>query len=318
MTAMCTSRLPAPRAPIALLASWSENLGGKSHAHRVRPFFLTVGLFTLGLFVAPVPIARAATPPHACSPGRWALGHGRMDRFVDYHQRVCVRANPASGLIYIARADVAPHYTGPTPTSAAPLRLPAYVPAGSSAPASVDTGGVLGLIGKFAIVLGLLLVCLRVLRAVMPHLQGTGGAREGASGGMVLHSERLGDKERVLLLDLGTRIVFVGASSAGMNPLATVDDPDEAAALRDRYTVKPTVSVRGRIAAASSGPSFAADFARALVANTPGAARHAARPASDGIARDASLAGPGGGDPALAGSIERMRLLRQRMEEGGR
>jgi len=78
------------------------------------------------------------------------------------------------------------------------------------------------------------------------------------------------------------------------------------------------VSVRGRIAAASSGPSFAADFARALVANTPGAARHAARPASDGIARDASVAGPGGGDPALAGSIERMRLLRQRMEEGGR
>ncbi len=247
-----------------------------------------------------------------------------MDRFEDYHQDVCGRANPASGLIYIARAGVVPRHTGSTPTSApaAPLRLPAYMPAGSSAPASVDTGGALGLIGKFAIVLGLLLVCLRVLRAVMPHLQGTNGVREGAAGGMVLHSERLSDRERVLLLDLGTRIVFVGASSAGMNPLATVDDPNEAAALRDRYTVKPTVSARGRITAASSGPSFAADFARALVANTPGAARHAARPApetaSDGIARDASITGYGGGDPALAGSIERMRLLRQRVEERGR
>lgn len=65
MTMVRASRLPAPGAPIVLLASRPENLGGKSHAPRVRLLFLAVSLVTLGLFVAPTPIASAAPPPHA-------------------------------------------------------------------------------------------------------------------------------------------------------------------------------------------------------------------------------------------------------------
>jgi flagellar biogenesis protein FliO len=89
------------------------------------------------------------------------------------------------------------------------------------------------LAGKFVLVLMLLFICLRVLRALMPRLSG------GASrGGIVLHTESIGAKQTVQVLDLGTRIVVIGLTGTTMAALTTIADEEEMAALRARYGPK--------------------------------------------------------------------------------
>lgn len=92
-------------------------------------------------------------------------------------------------------------------------------------------GSMLGLAAKFAIVLVLLFLCLRVLRQVMPRLSGG----PGGPGAMVLHSESIGEKQRVQLLDLEVRLVLIAVSGGATTVLSTIDDPDEMATLRTRY-----------------------------------------------------------------------------------
>jgi flagellar biogenesis protein FliO len=91
------------------------------------------------------------------------------------------------------------------------------------------------LTGKFVVVLVLLLVCLRVLKAVMPGGRGPGLGR-GAR--MVLHSEALGDKQRVCLLDLQTSIVVIGVSPSGLTPLSTITGAEEMEQLRKCYAAQ--------------------------------------------------------------------------------
>ncbi len=124
--------------------------------------------------------------------------------------------------------------------SVAPYSLP-----DSSGPVSFDGGSILMLSAKFAIVLILLFACLRVLKLVMPggRQPGPGKARP-----MVLHTESLGDKHRVCLLDLGESIVVVGVSASGVSPITTIADQDEVERLRARYAHKRTLPMLPDIA----------------------------------------------------------------------
>lgn len=119
--------------------------------------------------------------------------------------------------------------------AAAPAAQPLHLPA-ATAPSAAwgngpDVGSMLGLAAKFAIVLVLLFLCLRVLRQIMPRLSGSAGG----PGAMVLHSESIGEKQRVQLLDLEVRLVLIAASGGATTVLSTIDDPDEMATLRARY-----------------------------------------------------------------------------------
>ncbi len=153
-----------------------------------------------------------------------------------------------------------------------PLHLPSYSPLVSTPQGALDGGAMLLLAGKFAVVLVLLFVCLRVLRAIMPGMRGD-GKRGGA---MVLHSEPIGDKQRVCLLDLQDRLVLVGISATGMTALTTIEDVEQVAMLRERYSAKPVATAREE--AAPAGPSFAATLAAAALAAARSSHNRTVRP----------------------------------------
>lgn len=121
--------------------------------------------------------------------------------------------------------------SGAAPTGPA-LNLPAYSPAGAAGGQALDGGSIAGLAIKFLVVLVLLFIVLRVLKAIMPR---TRGMRTGRDKALLLHSESIGEKQRILLLDLGGKILAVGASGAGMTTLATIEDRDAVDAMRARY-----------------------------------------------------------------------------------
>jgi hypothetical protein len=52
---------------------------------------------------------------------------------------------------------------------------------------------------------------------------------------MLLHSESIGDKQRVLLLDLGGKLVAVGVAGTAMTQLAVIEDADAIDSVRARY-----------------------------------------------------------------------------------
>ena len=209
---------------------------------------------------------------------------------------------------------------------AAPLRLPAYTPAGAGADASLSGASLLGLLAKFVAVLVLLFIALRILRAVMPRLQGTGGGT-GTSGGMILYNEALGDKKRACLLDLGDRIVLVGVGATDMSPLATIDDPAEVAALRARYGPRtPLARAQG------ARPTFAAALKEAVTRTTARGAEEEAAPTIPEMSTLSDVmyvqAGPdadieasqttagravGSPDVRIGGALERMRHLREKI-----
>jgi flagellar biogenesis protein FliO len=89
-----------------------------------------------------------------------------------------------------------------------------------------------GLVVKFLVVLVLLFIVLRVLKAIMP---GGRGKRAGRERPMLLHSESIGDKQRVLLLDLGGKLVAVGVAGTAMTQLAVIEDADAIDSVRARY-----------------------------------------------------------------------------------
>lgn len=204
-------------------------------------------------------------------------------------------------------------------SSATDLRLPVYVSPGSPAPDS--TGGgylVLGL--KFAVVLALLLLCLRVLRSVMPRLSGRGGPQAGA---MVLHAETVGVKQTVQVLDLGARLLLVGVTGASMTTLTTIDNPEEVALLRARYTAMPRAEVQAAVRAEDreGRPSFAGALALASAALGKASwiqtdARSARRPREMSAAADAGSTGRGrgAGDPVVGDALRALRALRARFE----
>jgi len=208
---------------------------------------------------------------------------------------------------------------------AAPLRLPAYTPAGAGADTSLSGASLLGLLAKFVAVLVLLFIALRILRAVMPRLQGAGGGL--TPGGMVLYNEALGDKKRACLLDLGDRVVLVGVGATDMSPLATIDDPTEVAALRARYGPRtPLARAQG------ARPTFAAALKEAVTRTTARGAEEEAAPTIPEMSTLSDVmyvqAGPdadieasqtttgravGSPDVRIGGALERMRHLREKI-----
>ncbi len=212
---------------------------------------------------------------------------------------------------------------------ATPLHLPAYTPAGASPDTTLSGASLLGLLAKFVAVLVLLFIALRILRAVMPRLQGGGGGL--TSGGMVLYNEALGDKKRACLLDLGDRVVLVGIGTTDMSPLATIDDPTEVAALRARYGPR-TPSPREQ----GARPTFAAVLKDAVTRTAvPGSgaknapaipgigtmsdvtyvqgSAHGDRGAELGALRTTAREAAGSPDARIGGALERMRQLREKI-----
>jgi flagellar biogenesis protein FliO len=89
-----------------------------------------------------------------------------------------------------------------------------------------------GLVVKFLVVIALLFIVLRVLKAIMP---GGRAKRAGRERPMLLHSESIGDKQRVLLLDLGGKVVAVGVAGTAMTQLAVIEEADAVDTVRARY-----------------------------------------------------------------------------------
>lgn len=218
--------------------------------------------------------------------------------------------------------------------SSAPLHLPDYLPIGSGGPVTLDAHALLLMGGKFVIVLALLLISLRLLKAVMPRGHGAGGR----AAGMLLHSERVGEKGRVMLLDLHTRLVVVGNSAGTMTPLTTIEDPEEIAALRGHYRGQPAAPLRRK--AHPADVAFSALLARevgpeaqssnqtsptlvmAPIAQAASGRTRKLRPAArqtphvgdqPAVAQPAAI--PATGDEALAHAITAMRSLRQKVEQ---
>lgn len=190
------------------------------------------------------------------------------------------------------------------------LQLPAYVPLSAQQGSALDAAGLGGLALKFAIVMALLFVCLRILKAVMP---GMSGRRKGAAGAVILHTESIGPKRSMQVLDLGVRIMFVGVSGATMTPLTAVDDPAELAALRARYgAATPSEEAVAEVSDAHH-PSFARALALSMGLK-PAHAGPAETPAQGPDSLGAPAPGPllAGGDPAFSSALETIRGLRQR------
>lgn len=206
------------------------------------------------------------------------------------------------------------------------LNLTPYSLPTATGPVSFDTGSLLTLGAKFAIVLVLLLVCLRVLKYVMP---GGRQAGLGKSNHMVLHTEALGDKHRVCLLDLGDSIVVVGVSASGMHPISTIGGADDVDRLRRRYAPARPVCVTRDSVAGSEQRSFSAALSEAetLEARSPAIpesdapAVHAAnprvqtRPASrlHDVLRQRFAPAPAA-DLELGRAVGRLREMRQRID----
>jgi flagellar biogenesis protein FliO len=210
------------------------------------------------------------------------------------------------------------------------LHLPAYAPLGAaqgSGNASIDMPQ---LLAKVLIVFLLLFVCLRVLKAVMPRLNGASG---GAAGGLVLHSEPLGPKARVQVLDLGLRVVMVAVSGPSITTLATIDDAAEMAELRERYAPKGRKGLARR--KGTKAPAQRPSFAQALALTSRQALGRGTSPtAADAVtaprettapAREweqelaAAMAAPApqgshDGDAVLGGALESLRSLRRQVE----
>ena len=180
--------------------------------------------------LAPLPGCTAAQ--WSAAPITWQAAGSAQRR---HHRRRVRRAimglgyvqRPASRVLALHTQQAARATPG---TQAGALHLPAYQPLGAPSSSPTDTAGMLMLAGKFVLVLALLFICLRVLRLVLPRLSGS-----ASRGGIVLHTESIGAKQTVQILDLGTRIVVIGLSGTSMAALTTIEDEEEMVALRLRY-----------------------------------------------------------------------------------
>jgi flagellar biogenesis protein FliO len=225
--------------------------------------------------------------------------------------------------------------SGAAPTSPA-LNLPAYSPTGTADGQALDGGSIAGLAIKFLVVLVLLFIVLRVLKAIMPR---TRGMRSGRDKALLLHSESIGEKQRILLLDLGGKILAVGASGADMTTLATIEDRDAVDALRARYApLSDTVPGYGEgLTPAPLSRSFVETLKRAGLTLQRQAAETPAAPLAVGVpflkraggmrtgggVRTRPARAPVGGsrpltqpasEPILHEALEAMRAARRKVE----
>jgi flagellar biogenesis protein FliO len=225
------------------------------------------------------------------------------------------------------------------PKSAAPaspaLNLPTYAPVGVSGGQSLDGPTIVGLVFKFLVVLALLFIVLRVLKAIMP---GGHGKRAGRDRPLLLHSESIGDKQRILLLDLGGKLVAVGVAGATMTTLTTIEDADAVDTIRARYAplAEAVPGYQESKAPTPLSQSFMETLKRAGIVGQRQAESASAGPAAPTMPRarrEAPAAGAGNGrrvlrggeasthpderppvEPILHEALEAMRAVRRRVE----
>jgi flagellar biogenesis protein FliO len=229
--------------------------------------------------------------------------------------------------------------TASAPKTAAPkspaLNLPLYAPAGVSGGQTLDGSTIAGLVVKFLVVLALLFIVLRILKAIMP---GARGKRAGREQPLLLHSESIGDKQRVLILDLGGKLVAVGVAGTAMTELATIEEADAVDVIRARYAPL-TDAVPGYQEDRALTPlshSFIETLKRAGIVGQRQAGSKPNNPAAPAVPlvqhEPAGLAaGSGGGiarggetrtrraaqppvEPVLHEALEAMRAVRRRVE----
>jgi len=270
-----------------------------------------------GTFPAPATVA----PVHHANAAKMAF------RVVAATRLTIAAVPPAPAPSAVARANAAN----------AALRLTPYTPVVTGGSQSFDAGTLAGLAIKFLIVIGLLFIVLRVLKAILPKMQAGG---KGAAGALVLHSESIGDKQRIVLLDLHGQLVAVGISGGAISPLATIDQPDAVEALRARYSSinQAVPGYRESTEHPAIGQSFAEALKRAgivgqrqtgappaprVALTVPflqrAAANRAAGQAKAVTTRPArtprrQAASPPAAEPVLRDALEAMRSLRQKVE----
>ncbi|MGH2345756.1 MAG: hypothetical protein ACRDG4_11055 [Chloroflexota bacterium] len=260
------------------------------------------------------------------------------------HPATTTSANPAGGTGVAAHGKNTggvsqPAGSGSTkPVSTSPaLNLPAYSPVSASGGGqALDGGSIAALVIKFLVVLALLFIVLRVLKAIMPRTRGARGAPDKA---LLLHSESIGDKQRILLLDMGAKLVAVGVSGAGMSTLATIEEMDAVDAIRARYA--PLADAVPGYREGSARPPLSRSFMETLkrtglamqrqAAETPAGPANVSRPflkhvggakAGDYVDNPPTRAAAGSGrriprqldEPILHEALEAMRAVRRKVE----
>lgn len=140
------------------------------------------------------------------------------------------------------------HMTAPAPTAVAhgqnddktPLNVP---PAPTQGHTNAQMAGPnpFDLLLKLVIVVVLLIVTMRVLKAVYGRRTADQGAPAG--GGLTLYAEPVGAGQRVMLVDLGSRLLVVGGTTTTLTPLSEVTDPAEMETLRARWATEKTAAL---------------------------------------------------------------------------
>ncbi len=94
----------------------------------------------------------------------------------------------------------------------------------SQASHRATTGWVGSTMTALGVVLGLIALCAWGVKKIMP-----GGALGNTSVIQVLHKTYLTPKQFLAVVKLGRRMMLIGVTNEQMNPLATIDDPEEVA-----------------------------------------------------------------------------------------
>jgi len=132
---------------------------------------LFVALMCLGMLCAPAGRVAYAAGPVTTPPALPSAGAQQTSAVAVATPPALPAGNPPRA----ATGDQQRTAHGSSP-DATPLHLPAYTPAGAGPDTTLSGASLLGLLAKFVAVLVLLFIALRILRAVMPRLQGGGAA----------------------------------------------------------------------------------------------------------------------------------------------
>ncbi|HZS90596.1 MAG TPA: flagellar biosynthetic protein FliO [Chloroflexota bacterium] len=259
--------------------------------------------------------ALAAEPRRMYAGPRQALTDGQ-DGYRNSPSRFASSSGPASGWPYKSRRALSQARALVTPTSA-PLHLPPPMALPSQPQDQGDNP--LTLLAKFAVVLGLLFISLRILRVVMPRRRSAGGAQQS----LVLHRETIGDKQTIQWLDLGTHLVLIGVTGTTITPLLTTSDAEEMALIRAQYPGQQPHATTGAWQPTNERPSFARALARAMAINplpSPQQQRQRATPRRTGRVEPEAPAAPApvaqvAPSSGIQATLNTMRSLRRRLEQ---
>lgn len=147
------------------------------------------------------------------------------DRTLESYAHRALAAQPLSSAPALPGSAAAAPAAAPSPQQESQPLFRSGTTPDQNAAASRGSDWILQTLGALGLVIGLILAA----RVVLRRWAGPGAAVGGSPVVEVLARTSVGARQSVLLLRLGKRILIVGQSSAGLSPLASVDDPDEVA-----------------------------------------------------------------------------------------